>query len=325
MPTADLILTRSVSCKAAVIKSSPMKQISTLLLLLLLLPALGFGQDAEQAYRAGLSFAQAGRYQEAIGRYRDAVRLDSTHWQAYQALGDAYLKVGMNSDALDAYTRSLRINPANTQLDQSIQPLRQAEVLRSIRTNLPGDPTQGSDRYHYRHWFRHGIIAGAAGFGGFNGKTAVGLGSGYSWAGRYFFAYGWKSWLAFQGEIGLAAIYTQLKYTTSEGVHVHFSTSQYTLQVPVLAKHYFTKSGALLLGPCFNFPMGQTELAPDDTPINSPLLSKAMVFSGVFGLQTDISSNTFLDLRLNAELSSEIPNADFRNWNIVAGFGYDFL
>jgi len=297
-----------------------MKQISTLLLLLLLLPALGFGQDAEQAYRAGLSFAQAGRYQEAIGRYRDAVRLDSTHWQAYQALGDAYLKVGMNSDALDAYTRSLRINPANTQLDQSIQPLRQAEVLRSIRTNLPGDDPGGVQGYRYKTWIKHGVIFNFLGYSGLTGTGAAGTSGAYSASGRYFVTYGWKEWLAFQAELSLigkgGVFHVQDPVT---GLKASTVLSNFYFQVPILVKHYFTADSAVMFGPAVNFLVSSSvgKFAAQD--------AKSMVVSGVLGVQTKVSRHVFLDLRADYELSSAFQGPDIKTWALSGGLGYFFI
>ena len=64
----------------------------------------------------GQSLYQKGLYSKAIGYYQQAINLDPNNAQAYQDMGNAYMKLNDQADALSAYQKSLQINPNNPTL-----------------------------------------------------------------------------------------------------------------------------------------------------------------------------------------------------------------
>ena len=61
----------------------------------------------------GEAFFQQGLYEKSAECLKKAILADPGDWRSYQTLGDAYLEMGDNVEALDAYQKSLAIHPAN--------------------------------------------------------------------------------------------------------------------------------------------------------------------------------------------------------------------
>ena len=86
----------------------------------------------------GLALFNKGLYSKSIEYFQHAVQADSTNWQAYEDLGNAYSQLGQNQNAIDAYQNSLRTNPKNQTVRDAIKDLG------GEPTAAPGAPTSGS-------------------------------------------------------------------------------------------------------------------------------------------------------------------------------------
>jgi tetratricopeptide (TPR) repeat protein len=84
-------------------------------------PSSWAAASAEDYYRAGKQMAAAGDYARAKLYLEAVVKLDPAHWQAWQALGNACVRLGQDKLALTAYQRSLTINPNNPPLTSLIE------------------------------------------------------------------------------------------------------------------------------------------------------------------------------------------------------------
>jgi Flp pilus assembly protein TadD len=65
----------------------------------------------EEFYDQGMLEFSMGEFEKAIMNYRQAVELDSTYFDAWHALGMAYLRTGRVSDAIAAGKRAVEIHP----------------------------------------------------------------------------------------------------------------------------------------------------------------------------------------------------------------------
>jgi tetratricopeptide (TPR) repeat protein len=65
----------------------------------------------EEHYDQGMTEFAMAEYEKAIECYRRAVELDSNYFDAWHALGMAYLRAGKIQDAIQAGKRSVEINP----------------------------------------------------------------------------------------------------------------------------------------------------------------------------------------------------------------------
>lgn len=92
--------------------------------LLLFLPPLILRADTAQDYRGmGQALFQKGLYAKSVEYFKQAVQADPNDWQSYQGMGDAYLKMNDNVEALNAYNKSLAINPNNPTVQTQVQNL----------------------------------------------------------------------------------------------------------------------------------------------------------------------------------------------------------
>ena len=65
----------------------------------------------EDHYDQGMAEFAMAEYEKAIECYRKAVELDSNYFDAWHALGMAYLRAGKIPEAIEAGKRSVEINP----------------------------------------------------------------------------------------------------------------------------------------------------------------------------------------------------------------------
>ena len=82
-----------------------------LLLVLLALPLLGFGQTAEEYFNKALDYAENEQYQLAIDNYTSAIKIDPDFVFAYINRGIAYDELENYTAAIADYTSALKINP----------------------------------------------------------------------------------------------------------------------------------------------------------------------------------------------------------------------
>lgn len=88
-----------------------MRLVPPCLALLLLAPCLRAAGPAEAAWRAGQKAMEADRLQEAVGHFRDALRLDPAFGQARLSLAAAHLSLGEDGQALPQLAAFLDAQP----------------------------------------------------------------------------------------------------------------------------------------------------------------------------------------------------------------------
>ena len=116
-------------------------QFRTFLFSVLALSPAGLWAQGAQDYRdMGQALAQKGLYAKAVNYLKQAVQADPNDWQSYQSMGDAYLKMNDNADALAAYQNSLRINPNNSAVQDEVNNLGG-----STTAAPPNPPSQSTD------------------------------------------------------------------------------------------------------------------------------------------------------------------------------------
>lgn len=87
---------------------------SVLLILILLSAAsLNAFAQAPNLFQQGLSLYQKGRYESAVKILKKALKANKKNAEIAKAVGDAYLKLGKNQEALGYYQQSLALNPDN--------------------------------------------------------------------------------------------------------------------------------------------------------------------------------------------------------------------
>ena len=82
-----------------------------LLLILLALPLIGFGQTAEEYFNKAYDYAENEQYQLAIDNYTSALKINSDFSEAYYKRGNAYEKLKNYTAAIADYTSAIKINP----------------------------------------------------------------------------------------------------------------------------------------------------------------------------------------------------------------------
>ena len=82
-----------------------------LLILLLTIPFIGFGQTAEEYFDKGFDYAKSGQYQLAIDNYTKCLRIDPDYAHAYYNRGLSYIKSKNYEDAIADFTRAISIDP----------------------------------------------------------------------------------------------------------------------------------------------------------------------------------------------------------------------
>ena len=82
-----------------------------LLLVLLALPFIGFGQNAMDFYKKAYDYYENGKYQLAIDNYTKCLKLETDAATAYKNRGNAYSDLENYKAAIADYTSALKINP----------------------------------------------------------------------------------------------------------------------------------------------------------------------------------------------------------------------
>ncbi|MEW6710366.1 MAG: tetratricopeptide repeat protein [Candidatus Riflebacteria bacterium] len=108
---------------------------------------------ANQHLDRSISFALTGKIDQAISEAKKAIEIDPDFAQAFNKLGDYYLKKGAISEAVDVYRKSIVLNPENENshfdLGRSLAMLgKYEEALESLNKALDLDPTHGETYSH---------------------------------------------------------------------------------------------------------------------------------------------------------------------------------
>lgn len=88
------------------------------------LTAYAATQQAQEYDDLGMALYRQGLYAKSIPYFQNAVQADPQDWEGYENLGNAYFKINANTDALNAYQKSLQINPDNSTLENIVQTLQ---------------------------------------------------------------------------------------------------------------------------------------------------------------------------------------------------------
>jgi hypothetical protein len=93
-----------------------MKKCFWVILVLSIVPAALAAGKASDPYLRGRELYLQGQYQQAIGLYQKALKLDKDNWVVLQAIGDAYIGLQQRADALHYYQLALDAHPDNPTL-----------------------------------------------------------------------------------------------------------------------------------------------------------------------------------------------------------------
>ncbi len=98
--------------------------------------------DTAQDYRdMGQALFQRGLYAKAVDYFQQAVSADPNDWQSYQAMGDSYMKMNANAEALGAYQKSLQINSNNPTVQAQVNSLTASGVQAQVpAASAPSGP-----------------------------------------------------------------------------------------------------------------------------------------------------------------------------------------
>ena len=108
---------------------------------------------ANQHLDRSISFAMCGKVDQAIAEAKKAIEIDPDFSQAYNKLGDFYLKKGQINEAIDVYRKSIVLNPENENshfdLGRSLAMTgKYDEALSSLNRALELDPGHGETYCH---------------------------------------------------------------------------------------------------------------------------------------------------------------------------------
>ena len=90
---------------------------------LFLIPAALLADSAQDYRDMAQALYQKGLYAKAVEYFQQATQADPNDWQSFQAMGDAYMKMNDNVEALNAYQKSLQINPNNPTVQAQVNSL----------------------------------------------------------------------------------------------------------------------------------------------------------------------------------------------------------
>ncbi|GAB4276097.1 MAG: hypothetical protein Kow0029_17770 [Candidatus Rifleibacteriota bacterium] len=111
---------------------------------------------ANQHLDQSISFAMCGKIDQAIEEVKKAIEIDPDFGQAFNKLGDYYLKKGQIKEAVDAYRKAIVLQPENENshfdLGRTLAMLGQFdEALASLKKALELNPTHGETYAHIGH------------------------------------------------------------------------------------------------------------------------------------------------------------------------------
>jgi tetratricopeptide (TPR) repeat protein len=115
--------------------------------------------DARAYYDFGVKHSRAGRYEDAVAAFKQAILLDRNNANAYNALGDAYASLGRWRESVDAYEQAARLNPDDAEtygrLGRSYAKLRETtpapenasgEATVGVKASSPSNAVAESER-----------------------------------------------------------------------------------------------------------------------------------------------------------------------------------
>jgi hypothetical protein len=82
-----------------------------------------FAAAAQDYDQAGMALFRAGQYEKSIQYFNNAVQVDSTDWQGYEDMGNAYLKLDDKPNALSSYQKALQLKPGDSTLQALVDNL----------------------------------------------------------------------------------------------------------------------------------------------------------------------------------------------------------
>jgi len=72
-------------------------------------------EQANENYLAGITAFDSEKYEQAIEKFEKSLQCREK-WEAYESLGNCYFRIGKINQAIDAFKRSLNLNPENQNL-----------------------------------------------------------------------------------------------------------------------------------------------------------------------------------------------------------------
>jgi len=87
----------------------------------------------QEAFDRGNDFYEAGKYQEALEVYQEAIR-EGVHWKLYYNMGNCYYKMNRFLDAKINYLRADRLNPFDDSIAKNIN-----IVNKQFKDKIPGE------------------------------------------------------------------------------------------------------------------------------------------------------------------------------------------
>lgn len=312
-------------------------------LTLAVLPSFVFADGAEDDYQKGLSFYQQKQYDQAIVYLREATNLAPDSWQAYQALGNALYMSGDKKDALDAFDKSLDINPNNPQLKAFADNLAAQVDTESAQGAAPPADSSGMSSSSPGHkpvfrgphifqkgawaYVQTGVINSTLGdlstgaqalpnnltyteIGlspvGIASATASNSGTGFLLGGEAGYSFDPENAVGLAVNLGFFGGYSDHILTTG-GDTITNTFSPIMYELGVLYHHYFLMGDSRLgleAGPAFYL----TTMEVDSEEDGNILLSGPMQgygFGGILGAEYDISFKNFsIDIFAHGRLAS---------------------
>ncbi len=114
---------------------------------LFLTPYLAGAQMTSQEYDSlGQAVFQKGLYDKAVGYFRQATQADPANAQAFEDLGNAYMKQNDQTDAVAAYQKSLQLNPNNPTLKVMVDNLSSTNVNTAPAQTQPEQPSYNQEQ-----------------------------------------------------------------------------------------------------------------------------------------------------------------------------------
>jgi len=89
--------------------------------------------DAEALNNEGCTLAMDGRLQEAVARFKEALRLNPADPEIHANLGNAWLLMGRAEDAIAQYEEALRLKPGDPGIRENLATAKRAKASASAR------------------------------------------------------------------------------------------------------------------------------------------------------------------------------------------------